>query len=90
MSLRKIAKEMGISPAYLSYMVNGKRPWREGLQRKYLRLVNTSSVDNAESVNRKTFKKDIPDTNCPTCDCSHLHGVQGVVSSNLTAPTKTR
>jgi len=26
MSLRQIAKELGISPAYLSYMLNGKRP----------------------------------------------------------------
>jgi len=29
MSLRQIAKELGISPAYLSYMLNGKRPWRQ-------------------------------------------------------------
>lgn len=28
-SLRDIAKELDISPAYLSYMVNGKRPWRK-------------------------------------------------------------
>ncbi len=90
MSLRKIAKELGISPAYLSYMVNGKRPWREGIQRKYLRLVNTSLVDNAESVNRKALQKDLPDTNSHIPGCSHLHGVQGVVSSNLAAPTKTR
>ena len=26
-SLRHIADEIGISPAYLSYMVNGKRPF---------------------------------------------------------------
>jgi len=31
MSLRQIAKELGISPAYLSYMLNGKRLWRKGL-----------------------------------------------------------
>ena len=42
MSLRKIAKEMGISPAYLSYMLNGKRPWREDLRERYAALVNTS------------------------------------------------
>ena len=41
MSLRKIAKEMGISPAYLSYMVNGKRPWRVDLRERYPALVNT-------------------------------------------------
>ncbi|HIN07052.1 MAG TPA: XRE family transcriptional regulator [Dehalococcoidia bacterium] len=26
LSMRQVAKELGISPAYLSYMVNGKRP----------------------------------------------------------------
>ena len=41
LSLRAIAKELGISPAYLSYMVNGKRPWKPGLQVRYLELVNT-------------------------------------------------
>ena len=29
MLLRQVAKELGISPAYLSYMLNGKRPWRK-------------------------------------------------------------
>ena len=28
MSLRKIAKILGISPTYLSLLLNGKRPWR--------------------------------------------------------------
>ena len=41
-SLRKLAEELGISPAYLSYMVNGKRPWREDLYQRYCYLVNTS------------------------------------------------
>ena len=41
MSLRKIANELGISPAYLSYMVNGKRPWRKDLYQRYRHLVNT-------------------------------------------------
>ena len=26
LSMRQVAKELGISPVYLSYMVNGKRP----------------------------------------------------------------
>jgi len=26
LSMRQVAKELGISPAFLSYMVNGKRP----------------------------------------------------------------
>ena len=41
MSLRKIAKVLGISPAYLSYMVNGKRPWRADLYERYTLVVNT-------------------------------------------------
>ena len=41
MSLRKIAKEIGVSPAYLSYMVTGKRPWRPDLYQRYQYFVNT-------------------------------------------------
>ena len=41
MSLRTVAKELGISPAYLSYMVNGKRPWCPDLYERYGELVNT-------------------------------------------------
>ena len=41
MSLRQIAKELEISPAYLSYMVNGKRPWRKDLYQRYMGVVNT-------------------------------------------------
>ena len=41
MSLRQIAKQLGVSPAYLSYMVNGKRPWRPDLKAGYDELVNT-------------------------------------------------
>ena len=46
MSLRQIAKELGITPAYLSYMVNGKRPWREDLYQRYCQLVNTKSLSD--------------------------------------------
>ena len=42
MSLRQIAKHLSITPAYLSYMINGKRPWREGLYQRYCYFVNTS------------------------------------------------
>ena len=41
MSLRKIAKILGISPPYLSLLLNGKRPWRGNLKERYLELVNT-------------------------------------------------
>jgi len=41
MSLREIAKELGISPAYESYMINGKRSWRKDLYQQYMRVVNS-------------------------------------------------
>ena len=41
MSLRKIAKILGISPTYLSLLLNGKRPWRGNLKELYNELVNT-------------------------------------------------
>ena len=41
MSLRKQAKILGISPTYLSLLLNGKRPWRGHLRERYLELVNT-------------------------------------------------
>ena len=52
-SLRLIAKELGISPAYLSYMVNGKRPWRKDLYQRYLGVVNTFVNSEDGSVNRQ-------------------------------------
>ena len=33
--------EAEISPAYLSYMVKGKRPWGAELRERYLEFVNT-------------------------------------------------
>ena len=44
MSLRQIAKELGISPAYLSYMLNGTRPWRKDLYQRYMGVVNSNVV----------------------------------------------
>ena len=41
MSLRKTAKILGISPTYLSLLLNGKRPWRGNLKERYEELVNT-------------------------------------------------
>ena len=41
MSLRKIAKILGISPTYLSLLLNGKRPWRGNVKERYEELVNT-------------------------------------------------
>ena len=53
MSLRQIAKQLGITPAYLSYMVNGKRPWRRDLFERYSYLVNTSVNTLTQSVNNQ-------------------------------------
>ena len=76
MSLRQTAIELGITPAYLSYMVNGKRPWRPDLYERYFQLVNTSV--NTLPAERQELS---------TKSASHLHGVQGAASSNLAAPT---
>ncbi len=51
-SLRQIAKELDISPAYLSYMVNGKRPWRKDLYQRYMGVVNTFVNSEAGFVNK--------------------------------------
>ena len=52
-SMRQIAKELDISPAYLSYMVNGKRPWRKDLYQRYMGVVNTFVNSGAEDGNHK-------------------------------------
>ncbi len=46
MSLRKIVKILGISPTYLSLLLNGKRPWRGNLKERYEELVNTFGNTN--------------------------------------------
>ena len=51
MSLRKIAKELEISPAYLSYMLNWKRPWRKDLYQRYMGVVTTFVNGDDASVN---------------------------------------
>ncbi len=53
MSLRQIAKELGISPAYLSYMLNGKRPWRKDLYQRYMGVVNTFVNSEAALANHE-------------------------------------
>jgi len=52
MSLGHIAKELGIGPAYLPYMLNGKRPWRKDLYQRYMGVDNTFVNSEAESVNK--------------------------------------
>ena len=52
MSLGHIAKGLGISPAYLSYMFNRKRPWRKDLYQRYMGVVDTFVNSEEESVNK--------------------------------------
>ena len=46
--------ELGISPAYLSYMLNGKRPWRKDLYQRYMGVVNTFVNNEGDGVNSQT------------------------------------
>ena len=65
MSLRKIAKILGISPTYLSLLLNGKRPWRGNLKERYEELVNTfvntnggrSEMEDERNLNSVPVKK---------------------------------
>ena len=56
-SMRQIAKELDISPAYLSYMVNGKRPWRKDLYQRYVGVVNTFVNGERENVNSESQRR---------------------------------
>ena len=49
--MRQIAAELEISTAYLSYMLNGKRPLRKDLYQRYMGVANTFVNREAESVN---------------------------------------
>jgi len=51
-SLRQMASELDISPAYLSYMVSGKGPWRRDLYQRPMGVVNTVVNSEAESVSQ--------------------------------------
>ena len=42
MSLRKVARILGISPTYLSLLLNRKRPWRGNLKERYEEFVKTN------------------------------------------------
>ena len=52
LSMRQVAKELEISPAYLSYMLNGKRPWWKDLYQRYMGVVNT--FVNSDVVGEET------------------------------------
>ena len=59
LSMRQIAKELEISPAYLSYMLNGKRPWRKDLYQRYMGVVNTFvNSDESDRSNNENSSRD--------------------------------
>ena len=63
MTLRAMAKILGIPPAYLSLLVNGKRKWRGELKERYEALVNTF-VNTEETGYKNGIKKE--DNSTPT------------------------
>ena len=58
MTLRTMAKILGISPAYLSLLINGKRKWRGDLKERYETLVNTFVNREENQLNNRTNKTD--------------------------------
>ena len=58
MTLRTMAKILGISPAYLSLLINGKRKWRGDLKERYETLVNTFVNREENQLNNRINKTD--------------------------------
>ena len=56
MTIRTMAKILGISPAYLSLLINGKRRWRGDLKERYETLVNTFVNKEENQLNIKSIK----------------------------------
>ena len=56
MTIRTMAKILGISPAYLSLLINGKRRWRGDLKERYETLVNTFVNKEENQSNIKSIK----------------------------------
>ena len=52
-SLRQISKSLGILTAYLSCMVNGKRPWRSDLKEAYDRSMEQRLLSDYQTVRYK-------------------------------------
>ena len=51
-----MAKILGISPAYLSLLINGKRRWRGDLKERYETLVNTFVNKGENQPNIRSIK----------------------------------
>ena len=84
-SLRQIASELEISPAYLSYMVNGKRPWRKDLYQRYMGVVNTFVNSIQRGNNEVSLNSDMINERVPVAQgIERLPSKQRVVGSNPT------
>ena len=85
MSLRNVARILGISPTYLSLLLNGKRPWRWNLRERYEELVNTfvptpqanTSLTKASEVGNVTEKVEV----LPFVNLVELGGLEPPTSS---------
>ena len=56
MTIRTMSKILGISPAYLSLLINGKRRWRGDLRERYEPLVNTFVNREENQLNTRSIK----------------------------------
>ena len=65
MTIRTMAKILGISPAYLSLLINGKRKWRGDLKERYETLVNTfvNKEENQLDIRSIKNKEIVTNTN---------------------------
>ena len=65
MTIRIMAKILGISPAYLSLLINGKRRWRGDLKERYETLVNTfvNKEENQLDIRSIKNKEIVTNTN---------------------------
>ena len=60
MSLRKMAKVLGLSPAYLSRMVNGKRPWNPKIRQRYEELVSATVSKFGNTDGQSSYERLAP------------------------------
>lgn len=72
LSLSKTAQLLGISPAYLSLLINGKRPWRENLQERYFGLINAFANVKGHSRKRKPILLSV---NLPNLPIEEIKGI---------------
>ena len=89
MSLRKIAKILGISPAYLSLLLNNKRPWRGDLKERYDELVNTFVNTQTIYKSEKMGGEEIRGNSLSTNYQNDHGGGEGTRTPDLLAASET-